>query len=164
MKNIHRTLKGRVVYDRKKHFFTVKRLGNICSTLYTAEKGNMAEWRYIVMVATMAWNYHAVKEGKLSEISYWAEGYDVCDPIIRIAQQFYNLLEWLIKNVGYLESIPYVGVAAGIAHLVLSWLYDRNMHSKLNYMVADCQRKSRGEKPKERWKTENGGKKRTDDL
>ena len=140
MKNLRRTLKGRVVYNRKKHEFTVKRLGNITSTLYSAEKGNMTEWRYINKISGLAWAYHATKENRKPEILAYFSRFNVCDPIIRTARDLYSFMAWLLGGLDYLIAIPYVGVAAALGATVLNALYDRDVHRKLNFMVSECDR------------------------
>jgi hypothetical protein len=145
LKNLRRTLKGRVVYSRKKHEFSVKRLGNIAATLYTAEKGNMAEWRYINKIAGLAWAYWAKREGRLDELVVYFNGYDCCDPVIRTARDFYNFVEWLIRALDKLAPIPYVGIAAELGGGILRALYDHNVHRKLIYAVLECERRLRGD-------------------
>jgi hypothetical protein len=135
-----RTNTGRVVYNRKKHEFSVKRLGNIVAVLYENEKGNMPEWRYIVKIATLAWGYWAHKEGRLSEFEVWMNGKNVCDPAIRQAYEFFKFLDWLFyEALEWVSAIPYVGEVADIAIAIFRVVYDPELTAKLGRMVRKCE-------------------------
>lgn len=139
MINTHRTMKGRVVYNRKKHTFTVKRAGNIIATLSNQDKGNMVEWQYITKVAEMNWRGRAAQEGRISSFAAQIRRMRPCDPRIKSLYEFFAAFNTILNEAEkWLSWLPWVGAVLQIGNAFWQAIWD-NIGVEVREKWMNCQ-------------------------
>jgi len=121
----HTTLMGKVVYKRKKHPFTVKRIGNIAVTLSNNDQGTAQEWRFLTKIAEMNWRGRLQNEGFSDKLRYFLARLGNCDPQIASMYNFLSSIEryWQEANK-WLAWVPWIGQALDVGTAVQRWMHD----------------------------------------